>query len=173
MPVVFVRLFENNNFISFNNCTFKHNYAESYSVVSLKIDVLPDISCVNYQNLVTSSNVHFRENQFISNYGKNLSLVAPNGRSLVLYITGPFSIMTNLAHAHRHTDLIFIQNMVVYIYGPLIISYNTAKKHSIWQFVKPGARRPQARRAPGFLELLLSANFCMRVCVCVRPRGYQ
>ena len=29
------------------------------------------------------------------------------------------------------------------------------------------------RRAPGFLKLLLSANFCMRVCVCVRPRGYQ
>ena len=32
--------------------------------------------------------------------------------------------------------------------------------------IKPGARQPQAG-APGFLELLLSANFCMRVCVCV------
>ena len=30
------------------------------------------------------------------------------------------------------------------------------------------------QRAPGFLELLLSANVCVCVCVCVcvRPRGY-
>ena len=34
--------------------------------------------------------------------------------------------------------------------------------------IKPGA----GWCAPGFLELLLSANVCMRACVCVRPRGY-
>ena len=47
------------------------------------------------------------------------------------------------------------------------LSLNLAIKH----LFKPGACRPQAG-APGFLELLLSANVGMLVCVCVRPRGY-
>ena len=35
---------------------------------------------------------------------------------------------------------------------------------------KPGPRRLQ--RAPGFLKSL-SLRECMRMCVCVRPRGYK
>ena len=73
-PVVHVVLLQDNNFISFNN---KHNYAEDSSVVSLEIKVVSDITCNQAfkQNLVTPSNIQFRENKFIRNYGKLLSLV--------------------------------------------------------------------------------------------------
>ena len=43
-PVVHVVLLQDKNFISFNNCTFKHIYAEDSSVVLLEIKVLLDIS---------------------------------------------------------------------------------------------------------------------------------
>ena len=45
--------------------------------------------------------------------------------------------------------------------GPAKINHVSAKKSPIF---KSGARWPAA---PGFLELLLSANFSMCVCVCV------
>ena len=94
-----------------------------------------------YSNILTPSNVHFRENQFILNHGKILSVDGVN--KLAVYITGPFSIMHNVENVYRHKDLIFyhnrdlifIYNMIVYIYGPLIISHNSAKHGSIWQFV--------------------------------------
>ena len=135
-PVIYVGLFENNNFISFNNCTFKRNYAEGYSLVSLKIEMLSDISCefsFNQKNLLTPSNVHFRENQFISNYGKILNLYYTNKGLRTLYIMGPISIIHNVAHMHAHhnSDLISIENMIVHIDGPLIISHNNVKKFSI------------------------------------------
>ena len=38
-----------------------------------------------------------------------------------------------------------------------------------FMIVKPGACQPAASAC---LELLLSMNVCMRVCLCVRPRGY-
>ena len=44
-PVILVVLHENNNFVSFNNCTYKHNYVEGYSLVSLIMKHARDISC--------------------------------------------------------------------------------------------------------------------------------
>ena len=134
-PVVHVVLLQDKNFISFNNCTFKHNYAEDSSVVSLEIKVASDITCNQAfkQNLLTPSNIQFRENKFIRNYGKLLSLVNTEKNKRTLYITGPTSIIQNEASAHHHSDLISVQNMVAYIYGPLNISHNSARAYSIWK----------------------------------------
>ena len=136
-PVVYVDLLENNNFISLNNCTFKHNFAQDNILVSIAIKVVPDVTCdfsYNKQNLVTPSNVHFRKNQFISNFGKILCIDSVKSKR-TLHIIGPFSITGNDACTHHHSDLIFINNMIVCIHGPLIISHNTAKINSIWKFV--------------------------------------
>ena len=135
--MIHVVLLQDKNFISFNNCTFKHNYAEDSSVVSLEIKVVSDITCNQAfkQNLVTPSNIQFRENKFIRNYGKLLSLVNTEKNKRTLYITGPTSIIQNEALAHHHSDLISVQNMVAYIYGPLNISHNSARAYSIWKLV--------------------------------------
>ena len=136
-PVFYADILDNNNFISFNNCTFKYNYAHDNILVSIELKVTQDLTCdfsFNKQNLVTPSNIHFRKNQFISNHGKILSLDSHKSKR-TFYIIGPFSITGNDAHIHYHSDLIFIYNMIVCIHGPLIISHNTAKTNSIWKFV--------------------------------------
>ena len=134
-PVVRLVLAAFGNFVTFNSCMFKYNFADG-SLVSLRIGGMEDALCrfnsVN-QNFVTPSNVYFRENQFILNDG-NILYLRSLGR-IKLYIIGPTNIVHNNPNENLHKDLIIIQNAVVYIYGPLITSHNSAKKHSIWRFV--------------------------------------
>ena len=88
-PVVHVALFQHNNFISFNNCTFKRNYAED-SVVAILIKDVQAVFCRYHQNLGTQSSAYFRENHFKLNYGKLLYLKGLYYiRNITLYVTGP------------------------------------------------------------------------------------
>ena len=132
-----VVLFADNNFISFNNCTFKRNYAD-ISVVHLRIEDIQDITCrygfIN-ENLVTviPSKAYFRENHFKLNFGKILYSRSIQKRTI--YIIGPSNIAHNWANTGFHTNLLLFENMDVYLHGPLIISYNSAIKHSILQLL--------------------------------------
>ena len=56
--------------ISFNNCTFKNNYATF--VVSIMIDKFMDFACQDSQIATFPSSLFFRESQFIYNKGKIL-----------------------------------------------------------------------------------------------------
>ena len=165
-PVVRVAFLQNNNFVSFNNCTFKRNYAEDNSLVSLEMKSGSDISCkfsFNYHYFVTPSNVHFRENQFISNFGRLLYLKGINKQAL--YISGAFSIAHNVARTNHKSDLILIQNTVVYIYGPLIISHNIAKEYSIWRFL--------SCKVNFYGMILFKYNFCSQVITLSMQQPYM
>ena len=134
-PVVHVALFQHNNFISFNNCTFKRNYAED-SVVAILMKDVQAVFCRYHQNLGTQSSAYFRENHFKLNYGKLLYLKGLyNIQNLTLYIIGPSKIVHNAAQANHHKNLILIEKLTVYMYGPLIISHNSAEYYSILQLV--------------------------------------
>ena len=61
-----------------------------------------------------------------------------------------------MLHTYAHT---FIDDTTYY---QCIIDININTKF----IIKPGMP-PCGRHAPGFLELLLSANVCIRACVCV------
>ena len=74
-PAVQVVLSDNNKVITFNNCTFKNNYAGH--VVSMKIDQKMDDACrlilVNHDQSATfSSRLFIRGGQFVSNRGQVL-----------------------------------------------------------------------------------------------------
>ena len=136
-PVVYIELPQYNNFISFNNCTFKSNYAED-SVVSIliKTEVVQCRFYFNNQILAIPSNVYFRESHFKLNSGKILYLKGSyNIQNTTLYIIGPSNIIQNTAKAEHHTNLILIERIIVCIYGPLIISHNSATEFDVLQFV--------------------------------------
>ena len=137
--VVRVVLSKYENFILFNSCTFRDNFAVKDSVVSLWInEELIDFTCkfgFTNQNLVTPSSVRFTEIEFILNHGKLLSLINFSEKLCTLYITGPMNIAHNGVKIIYETDLMSIHNMVVYIYGPSILLYNTAKHFSILKFM--------------------------------------
>ena len=136
-PVVYITLSEDNNLVLFNICTFKGNFAYT-SVISLRIKGIKDFTCrfdSTNQELVTACNVKLAENEFILNRGNLLSLNNLSKKSCTLHITGPLNIARNEADSYSHTDLIFIEHMVVYIYGPSILSHNSAEGFSIFKFV--------------------------------------
>ena len=136
-PVVHGIFSQYGNFVTFKTCTFKHNFAGD-SVVLLKIGGMIDVMCrSNFTNqiVIPLSIMYFREDQFVLNDGNILSLRSLNKNTVQLYMIGPINIVLNNPNENFHTNLISIQNMVVYVYGPLITSHNSAKKHSIWQFV--------------------------------------
>ena len=121
-PVVHVALFKHNNFISFNNCTFKHNFVEDSVVAILIKDTPQDLLCkfhLTNKNLVTQSSAYFRENHFKLNYGKLLYLKSLCYIcNITLYIIGPSNIVYNRAQANRHSNLISIEKLTVHMYGP-------------------------------------------------------
>ena len=133
--VVQAELSDNNKVISFNNCTFKNNYAKH--VVAIRIHTKMTSICrsilVN-QTVTSSSRVFFREGQFILNKGQIL-LVRGNRNKQNISIIGPIIIKNNLAMPEHYNDLIEFQNMVVYMHGPVTISYNYAANHGILLFV--------------------------------------
>ena len=137
-PVVQTELSDNDKVISFNNCTFKNNYA--IHVVSIKIKPYKDnhlILCrsilVN-QTATSSSRVFFKEGQFILNRGQIL-LVRSIRKKINISIIGPIIIKNNWSKLQHFNNLIIFQNMVVYIHGPVIMSYNDARRQSILLYV--------------------------------------
>ena len=128
-PAVKVVLSDYNKFISFRNCTFKHNYAE-HSVVSIKTGWPMDIVCqfilVN-QTIMSSSSLFFREGQFTSNKGQ--LLVLRGGRNKMnISMIGPIIIKNNWSITKHFNHLMTFENMVVLIHGPVTISQNNAGK---------------------------------------------
>ena len=133
-PVVQAVLSTYNNYISFKNCTYKHNYAEN-SLVSIEIRLKLDIVCrygFNDQFPTTLSSIFFEENYFKLNTAKILSFSGTRAIDRVtLNMIGPINITHNWTNTKKRGDLISIQNMTVYIHGPMTISYNEATENSI------------------------------------------
>ena len=155
-PVVQGLLSKYNNFISFNNCTFKHNYAE-YSVISIQIQQQVGVLCryiSTNQHFATLSSIYFRENQFMFNSGTILTIRGDSSNRIILII-GPLSILHNKAVTEYPTYLTSIQNMDVHMYGPVIISYNGANKFSILLLV--------SSEITFYGAIILKYNFCDQI----------
>ena len=134
-PAVQVVLSDYNKFISFRNCTFKHNFAE-HSVVLIRIGGGIDSVCrsilVNH-TVTSSSSLSFREDQFTSNKGRILFLRSVHDKKKISMI-GPIIIKHNWSVVFkRYNDLIVFENMVVHILGLLTISNNKVGNYSILQ----------------------------------------
>ena len=131
--IVQAKLNENNKVISFNNCTFKNNYA--IHVITIRIRSLMGYICSSVlfnQTVTSSSRVFFRKGQFILNKGQVLLVTMKDyHKKMNISIIWPIIIKNNWAQAKHFADLIEFQNMVVYMHGPVTISYNYARKYGI------------------------------------------
>ena len=135
--VVQVVLSHYNKVISFNNCTFKDNYAKL--VVSIQISKNMDFACrvilVN-QTATFSSRLFFRKGQLISNKGQILLVKGIRNKKLNISMIGPIKIESNWSGIDVFNDLIVFENVVVYIHGPVTISHNYARSFGILLSVK-------------------------------------
>ena len=134
-PVVLAVLYYYNKFVSFRNCTFKHNYAE-HPVVSIKIGGVIDTFCKSVlvnKTVTSSSSLSFTEGKFMSNNGQLLLLRCMHNRSISMI--GPIIIKNNWSIAKRSRNLVIFENMVVHIHGPVTISQNNGGNYNILLFM--------------------------------------
>ena len=135
--VVQVVLSHDNKVISFNNCTFKNNYAKL--VISIQISQNMDFACrvilVN-QTATFSSRLFFRKGQLISNKGQILLVKGIRNKKPNISMIGPIKIESNWSGIDVFNDLIVFENVVVYIHGPVTISHNYARNFGILLSVK-------------------------------------
>ena len=159
-PVVHVVLYENNKVITFNNCTFKNNYANL--VVLIMIGKHTDLICrfnsVN-QTATSSSRVFFGEGRFISNIGQVLLVKSIHNRKQNISMIGPIIIKNNLPFLRYSSDIIAFENMAVYIHGPFTVSYNIAKNHNILRSLTS--------------EVLFYGNITFKKMFAIRPFYFQ
>ena len=60
---------------------------------------------------------------------------------------------------------------ITIMYLPYCRNILTPKIFKYWEISQILSRTCAGQGAPGFLQLLLSANICMCICVCVRPEA--